>query len=45
LETDTIEEGIQGVYALASKYKNLELNELQEIVNKNYTTVFEFHKQ
>jgi TatD DNase family protein len=45
LETDTIEEGIQEVYALASKFKDLELNELQEILNKNYTTVFEFHKQ
>lgn len=40
LETDTIEEGIQEVYALAANYKGLELNELQEIVNKNYTTVF-----
>ena len=45
LETDTIEEGIREVYDLAAKYKGLELNELQEIVNKNYTTVFEFHKQ
>jgi TatD DNase family protein len=45
LETDMVEEGIQAVYALAAKYKKLELNELQEIVNKNYTTVFEFHKQ
>jgi hypothetical protein len=40
-----VEEGIQDVYALASQYKELELNELQEIVNKNYTTVFEFHEQ
>jgi len=45
LETDMVEEGIQEVYALAAKYKGLELNELQEIVNKNYTTVFEFNKQ
>ena len=45
LETDMVEEGIQAVYALAAKYKKLELNELQEIVNINYTTVFEFHKQ
>jgi TatD DNase family protein len=44
LETDMIEEGIQDVYTLAAKYKGLELIELQEIVNKNYTTVFEFHK-
>lgn len=45
LETDMVEEGIRAVYALAAKYKELELSELQEIVNKNYTTVFEFHKQ
>ncbi|WP_310559628.1 TatD family hydrolase [Flavobacterium sp.] len=40
LETDMVEEGIQAVYALAAKYKELELNELQEIVHNNYTTVF-----
>ena len=40
-----VEEGIRAVYDLAAKYKKLELSELQEIVNKNYTTVFEFHKQ
>lgn len=40
LETDTIEEGIRDVYALAAKYKELELNELQEIINKNYNKVF-----
>jgi len=40
LETDAIEEGIQDVYDLAAKYKGLELFELQEIVNKNYNTVF-----
>jgi TatD DNase family protein len=45
LETDMVEEGIQEVYALAAKYKGLELKELQEIVNKNYKTVFEFNKQ
>jgi TatD DNase family protein len=45
LETDMVEEGIQDVYALAAKYKVLELSELQEIVNKNYKTVFEFYKQ
>jgi TatD DNase family protein len=43
LETDMVEEGIQDVYALAAKYKELELSELQEIVNKNYKTVFDFH--
>lgn len=40
LETDTIEEGIREVYVLAAKYKELELNELQEIINNNYNTVF-----
>jgi TatD DNase family protein len=42
LETDMIEEGIQDIYALASKYKGLELKELQQIVNKNYSMVFDF---
>ena len=41
LETDMVEEGIQEVYALASKYKELELKELQRIVNTNYKTVFD----
>lgn len=45
LETDMVEEGIQEVYALAAKYKEIQLVELQEIVNKNYTTVFEYNKQ
>jgi TatD DNase family protein len=40
LETDMVEEGIRAVYALAAKYKKLELSELQEIVNNNYNTVF-----
>ena len=41
LETDMVEEGIQAVYALAAKYKKLELSELQEIVNENFNTIFE----
>ena len=41
LETDMVEEGIQAVYALAAKYKKLEVSELQEIVNENYNTIFE----
>lgn len=40
LETDMVEEGIQAVYALAAKYKKMELSELQEIVNGNFKTVF-----
>jgi len=41
LETDTIEEGIRDVYALASKYKGLELKELQNIIEENYKVVFD----
>jgi TatD DNase family protein len=40
LETDTIEEGIEDVYALAAEYKEIELSELQEIVCKNFKAVF-----
>ena len=40
LETDTIEEGIREVYTLAAKYKELELNELQKIINRNFKKVF-----
>lgn len=40
LETDTIEEGIQVIYTTAAKYKELELNELQEIITNNYKKVF-----
>ena len=40
LETDTIEEGIQGVYELAAKYKNIEVEELQKMVNANFKKVF-----
>lgn len=40
LETDMVTEGIQEVYALAAKYKNSTVNEIQEIVNANYTTIF-----
>jgi TatD DNase family protein len=44
LETDTIEEGIQDIYALAANYKKIELIELQEIINKSYKNVFDFYK-
>lgn len=40
LETDTIEEGIEAVYVLAAKYKNIDVVTLQQIVNKNFNTVF-----
>lgn len=40
LETDTIEEGIEQVYALAAKYKKIDVVTLQHIVTKNFNTVF-----
>jgi len=42
LETDMVTEGIQGVYALAAKYKEIEIYELQEIVNRNCKAIFGF---
>lgn len=42
LETDMVTEGIQGVYDLAAKYKEIEIYELQEIVNRNVDKVFDF---
>jgi len=40
LETDTIEEGIEEVYALAAKFKKIDVVTLQQIVTKNFNTVF-----
>lgn len=40
LETDTIEEGIEQVYDLAAKYKNIDVVTLQQIITKNFNTVF-----
>ena len=40
LETDTIQNGIEAVYDLAAKYKNMTVNQLQIEINKNVTTVF-----
>ena len=40
LETDTIEETLEEVYTLAAKYKNIEIEEVVEIVNSNFRTVF-----
>ena len=40
LETDTIEESIEEVYALAAKYKNIEIEELQKQIMSNYKDVF-----
>lgn len=40
LETDTIEETLEEVYTLAAKYKNINIEDLIEIVNTNFKTVF-----
>jgi TatD DNase family protein len=40
LETDTIEEGIEAVYELAAKYRNIEMAEMKAIINANFDTVF-----
>ncbi|WP_268846395.1 TatD family hydrolase [Flavobacterium aestivum] len=40
LETDTIEEGIEEVYALAAHYKNWSMNELQQKIKSNFAAVF-----
>lgn len=42
LETDTIEETIEEVYALAAKYSNSTIEELQLQINKNFKEVFDF---
>ena len=40
LETDTIEETLEEVYILAAKYKNIPIEDLKEIVNSNFNSVF-----
>ena len=40
LETDTIEENIDVVYALAAKYKGVNLEEIQRQINSNFQAVF-----
>jgi TatD DNase family protein len=40
LETDTAEEGIEAVYALASKYKKWNLDKMQQQINSNFAAVF-----
>ena len=40
LETDTIEETLEEVYILAAKYKNIHLQDLKEIINSNFNSVF-----
>lgn len=40
LETDTIDEGIREVYQLASKYKNMKLEAMQNQVQHNFESIF-----
>lgn len=40
LETDTIDETLEEVYAVASKYKNIEIESLEEIISDNFNQVF-----
>ena len=40
LETDTIEETIEEVYTLAAKYKNITIDELQQLILSNFKIVF-----
>ena len=40
LETDTVEEGIEAVYALAANYKNWSIDEVQQQINSNFAAVF-----
>jgi TatD DNase family protein len=40
LETDTIEETIEQVYNVAAEYKNININELQEIISSNFGAIF-----
>lgn len=44
LETDTIKESIEEVYALAAQYKNSTIEEVQTIINNNFKQVFGFKK-
>jgi TatD DNase family protein len=40
LETDTIQESLEEVYKLASKYKNIEIEKLQKQIDLNFKNVF-----
>jgi TatD DNase family protein len=40
LETDTLKEGIEEVYALAAHYKNWSMDELQQQIKSNFAVVF-----
>lgn len=40
LETDTVDEGIEEIYALAAHYKNWSMDELQQEIKSNFAAVF-----
>ncbi|UPQ79070.1 TatD family hydrolase [Flavobacterium azooxidireducens] len=40
LETDTIEESLEEVYALGANYKNIEIEELKSLIKTNFDKVF-----
>lgn len=44
IETDTVEEALEEVYALAANYKNCEIEEIKEIVASNFEKVFQFKR-
>lgn len=44
LETDTVEELLEEVYALAADYKNIEIEEIKEIVASNFEKVFQLKR-
>ena len=40
LETDTLDEGIEEVYALAARYKKWDIDEIQQQIQRNFAAVF-----
>lgn len=44
LETDTIEKDIKAVYKIASKYKNIKLEEIEAIITFNFNSIFNKNK-
>lgn len=40
LETDTVEESIEEVYALAAAYKEMSMEEMKELIDQNFENVF-----
>jgi TatD DNase family protein len=42
LETDTVAESLATVYALAAKYKNIDVTALKQIIKENFKVVFNF---